>query len=692
MIELVNVSKYYTSNGVTNKGLININLKLKKGEIVAITGESGSGKSTLLNVITKVDSFDEGEIYYKGNETSYFSIDDMDQFRKDKIGFIFQNYNIIDSYTVLDNVMLPLIIGGYSNKEAKEEALKIIEKVGLKDRVKNRGTQLSGGEKQRCVIARALASKSEILACDEPTGNLDSATSVEIINLIKEVADDKLVLIVTHNFDQVKDIATRKIKVEDGQIVEDLYVDKATKELDDINEDLDLDYKPIERKTLGRISLNNLISTPRKTFLIALVLFFTCVIALIMYQFIFKSVTEKDASAYFTYGGSNKIVVSDIEHNALDKNNISKISSKCYYNEFYYLGDGDIGLHVLDSEFDSDYEVNYEPNPKDYTIKYGTAPREDIDVTLLFNSSYWSKKEIKSFAGKRFKLTTYSSGVNNLSSLAFVIKNVGYCDSISSSSPVICNNEKVHTIFKTLYMKSFSNSDYILMFDFSNPTKAVVPTGAEAPKFTYFSNTIVDFLEVTTTSSDTNYSTIYVGNDIFENEIAYEATCYGNKKKMKKAAKKQSLYTIDTRTFTTMSKAMVILIHLESYLAMIGGTVVIIIIYFIAYAILAVIFRSKAESYNIFRTLGVTKYDMKKIVRNETLISVIFMTTLVYILSIIVGNICQGVPFVSAFKEITFSVTVFYFLVMILMGLLIARRFNRRLFNFTVREGLKQVK
>ena len=144
MIELVNVSKYYTSNGVTNKGLININLTLNKGEIVAITGESGSGKSTLLNVITKVDAFDEGEVYYKGNETSYFSIDDMDQFRKDKIGFIFQNYNIIDSYTVLENVMLPLIINGSSRSEAKTEAMAILEKVGLTARMKNRGSQLSG--------------------------------------------------------------------------------------------------------------------------------------------------------------------------------------------------------------------------------------------------------------------------------------------------------------------------------------------------------------------------------------------------------------------------------------------------------------------------------------------------------------------------------------------------------------------
>ena len=119
MIELKNVSKYYSSSGVTNLGLHNINLKLNKGEVVAITGDSGSGKSTLLNVISKIDTFDEGEIYYKGNETSYFSINDMDDFRKNKIGFIFQDYKIVDSYTVLDNVMLPLLLRGIKQLKKK---------------------------------------------------------------------------------------------------------------------------------------------------------------------------------------------------------------------------------------------------------------------------------------------------------------------------------------------------------------------------------------------------------------------------------------------------------------------------------------------------------------------------------------------------------------------------------------------
>ena len=148
------------------------------------------------------------------------------EYRKNKVGFIFQNYNILDSYTVLDNVMLPLLLKGMPKNDARAQAMLLIKKVGLAGREKHRGTKLSGGEKQRCVIARALASDCEILACDEPTGNLDSETAREIINLIKEVANDKLVLIVTHNFPEVEDIATRVLKMADGKIVEDIVIEQ----------------------------------------------------------------------------------------------------------------------------------------------------------------------------------------------------------------------------------------------------------------------------------------------------------------------------------------------------------------------------------------------------------------------------------------------------------------------------------
>ena len=271
MLELKNVSKFYNDNKIVTVGLRNVSLKLNKGEIVAITGDSGSGKSTLLNVISSIDGYDEGEILFYGNETFYFNQNDNDIFRKNNVSFIFQKYNIVDSYTVLENVMLPLIIKGKSEDEAKREALSIIAKVGLESRADHRGTNLSGGEKQRCVIARALATDAPILACDEPTGNLDSKTSKEIIDLIKEVSSDKLVLIVTHDYESIKDVCTRKIKMSDGEIVEDITFSEG---IEEEARKLDLDDSKPNKKTLLRLASLNILSTPKKTVFSTLVFTF----------------------------------------------------------------------------------------------------------------------------------------------------------------------------------------------------------------------------------------------------------------------------------------------------------------------------------------------------------------------------------------------------------------------------------
>ena len=220
LLTLKDIGKIYVSEGNVAVGIRGVNLSFDRGEFVAITGKSGSGKSTLLNVISGMDSYEEGELYIEGQTTSHYLQPEWEKYRQKYISFIFQDYNIIESFTVLQNVELALM--HIEDKKARRErAMELIRRVGLASHVKQKGSKLSGGQKQRTVIARALAKDSPIILADEPTGNLDSTTSKEIIELLREVSKDKLLIVVTHNFDQVEDYATRHIRIFDGAVESD---------------------------------------------------------------------------------------------------------------------------------------------------------------------------------------------------------------------------------------------------------------------------------------------------------------------------------------------------------------------------------------------------------------------------------------------------------------------------------------
>ncbi len=227
LLTLKDIGKIYVSEGNVAVGIRGVNLSFDRGEFVAVTGQSGSGKSTLLNVISGMDTYEEGEMYIEGQPTSHYMQPDWEEYRKKYISFIFQDYNIIDSFTVLQNVELALM-HIEDKKERRRRAMELIDRVGLRSHVKQKGSKLSGGQKQRTVIARALAKDSPIILADEPTGNLDSATSAEIIELLREVSRDKLLIVVTHNFEQVEACATRHIRVFDGAIESDRAIASAS--------------------------------------------------------------------------------------------------------------------------------------------------------------------------------------------------------------------------------------------------------------------------------------------------------------------------------------------------------------------------------------------------------------------------------------------------------------------------------
>jgi len=220
MIRLSGIGKIYVSAGNVSVGIRGVNLSFDKGEFVAVTGKSGSGKSTLLNVISGMDSYEEGELFINGQPTSHYQQKDWEEYRKEYIAFIFQDYNIIESFTVLQNVELALM-NIPDLRTRRKRAVELIKRVGLEKFMNHKGSKLSGGQKQRTVIARALAKDSPVILADEPTGNLDSATSEEIVSLLGEIAKDKLVIVVTHNYEQFETVATRHIRVFDGFVESD---------------------------------------------------------------------------------------------------------------------------------------------------------------------------------------------------------------------------------------------------------------------------------------------------------------------------------------------------------------------------------------------------------------------------------------------------------------------------------------
>ncbi len=221
MLQIKEISKRYRTGDLTQSALDGVNLNLRDNEFVAILGPSGSGKTTLLNIIGGLDHYDSGDLIINGISTKKYKDRDWDSYRNHTIGFVFQSYNLIPHQSVLANVELALTISGISKKERKKRALEALQQVGLGDQAHKKPNQMSGGQMQRVAIARALVNNPDILLADEPTGALDSETSIQVMELLKEVAKDRLVVMVTHNPELAQAYATRIVRLKDGKILDD---------------------------------------------------------------------------------------------------------------------------------------------------------------------------------------------------------------------------------------------------------------------------------------------------------------------------------------------------------------------------------------------------------------------------------------------------------------------------------------
>ena len=265
MLKLKNIKKTYKTGSFSQNALKNINLEFRENEFVAILGPSGSGKTTLLNVIGGLDNYDDGDLIINGKSTKKFKSSDWDAYRNNSVGFIFQNYNLIPHISILQNVEMGMTLSGVNAKKRKKNALELLKKVGLKQHAHKKPNQLSGGQMQRVAIARALANNPDIILADEPTGALDTKTSTQIMDLIKEISKEKLVVMVTHNPTLSENYATRIVKMQDGEIIDDT---KPLKETNSVG-NFKLKKTSMSFLTALKLSFNNIRTKKGRTALTA---------------------------------------------------------------------------------------------------------------------------------------------------------------------------------------------------------------------------------------------------------------------------------------------------------------------------------------------------------------------------------------------------------------------------------------
>ena len=268
MLTLSNIHKEYASGELRVEALKGVSLSFRKNEFVAVLGPSGCGKTTLLNIIGGLDRYTQGDLIIKGRSTREYKDADWDSYRNHSVGFVFQSYNLIPHQTVLSNVELALTLGGVPAKERRRRAVQALERVGLGDQLNKKPNEMSGGQMQRVAIARALVNDPEILLADEPTGALDSETSVQIMDVLKEIATDRLVIMVTHNPELAAQYATRTIRLLDGRVTDDTMPFDGQDDM--AQPPARTGATSMHFGTALHLSLNNLMTKKGRTFMVAL--------------------------------------------------------------------------------------------------------------------------------------------------------------------------------------------------------------------------------------------------------------------------------------------------------------------------------------------------------------------------------------------------------------------------------------
>lgn len=722
MLTLKSLAKYYHDNGQVVKALDDISLTFNEGEFVVITGESGSGKSTLLNVISGLDSYEAGDLLFMKEETAYYAQSDWEQYRKNNIGFIFQNYNLIDSYTVYQNVAVAAMIKGEDEKTYKEKVLTLIERVGLKGKEHQKASTLSGGEKQRVAIARALAKDAPIIIADEPTGNLDSKTSDQIMTLLEEVSKDKLVLMVSHSFESVKAQATRHIKLADGGVVLDKNLKKPN--TSQITPTLH-ETKTLSFMSLIKLGLKNLWATPKKTiFTFLIALFVVSVFALIYGAYVQQTntvggqssrnpnrvmITKTDGEPFtnqeMNHYRSLDNVIEVIAYDALfdlEAQTVFDFTNDPYRNIMFYANVNHMSvLSARDLEEgrlpEQDHEIvigaryhNISLNDTlDLTVnEYHRFDEEGANIptktyevvgiieersyrqTIYFHPSFFN--DASNIATALFHANISPKGVMHMGEDSVVINSVYIDDAL----PLGTIN--IQERLSTQLGNGISPGDNVVfdMFDHLH----------DEP--------LTNTLEINQlVSNQDHYHDVAISSDTlimyYASVPAYQLTLLVEDN----FAANQVLSQLDDQTINSMYPAGV-----GGYFDPIGQAIgnlmlgvlsilVLFIMYVVSFITLRNIMEAKGKDYVILRSLGLFKKDLN-IMSIFELMVIMFVATFTIMMLLLVNRVYIFLPNYLRFYQ--FSNYLFMGIALLLLAFFLALRFNRQMFNRSVISAFKE--
>ena len=721
MLKLENVSKIYYTNGIVATGISKVNLELNIGEFVVITGESGSGKSTLLNVISGIDSYEEGEMYINGKETSHYTEKDFEEYRKKYIANIFQSFNLINSYTVYQNVELVLLLNGYKRKQIKKKVLDIIDKVGLTKFKNTKVSKLSGGQKQRVAIARAIVKDTPIIVADEPTGNLDTKSAYEIIELLKNVAKDKLVVIVTHNIEQVEKYATRIIKMHDGRMIQNT-------EIKNINEDSKITQASGKNITIPnqyRLGIRNTFNIFSKFILLFIVFTFMSVAFLAEYS-AFKLVehsTEESSgySANLRDISKERILINKQNREPFTEDDYNKIKQ---LSNIDYIVEDDISLdtqfilrndsidtygYIKDIDnFKGNLDIGRMPENNDEIIL--KANKDDYTITQMLDKTLNSEFSLqKSYREgdtiKTVKIVGIQYNENNtIYDRTFYVSNEvkkivrSYVHNQYSDMKILLNDKYVQYTIETSENvepgTAIVNDD--LKYQFKN-NKIINQNINISVSNIYYEDNIDLTITKTFTKSNLKKLTGYTDYSYYQNAIIINPDDYNSL--YDKPSYQSSVYVKDASIIDqTMSelenlglkpkKATDFKVEYEneSQIVKIFKVVVtifvIIVVFFISYLIISIILKSRNIYYTTLRMLGATSKSTRKILNIELFIN----STLSYLMVLTFGYLVKQdiikIEFIAnLIKYITLNECILMYLILFVVTQLIARKFAKKIFK-----------